>query len=89
MTITRARTQNHHWTDEEREIIRRDYRGNTKSVRELAGKIGASFFGVKGQIQKMGLSLIKKHTWTPQEEDYLREIRDGQTSKTDGRLLPP
>ncbi len=69
----RSRTGNHIWTDDERDIIRRDYKGTRESVQVLSGKIGASFYGVKGQIQKMGLSLVKKHTWTPREEEYLRE----------------
>lgn len=66
---------NHRWTEEERQIVRRDYRGNRESVRSLAERLDVSFFGVRGQIAKMGISFRPdRRSWTPEEDEQLREL---------------
>lgn len=64
----------HKWTDEEREIVRRDYRGNRQSAEAIAVHLGVSYYGVKGQVQKMGISFQDRHFWTPEQDDMLREL---------------
>lgn len=66
---------NHRWTEEERQIVRRDYRGTHESAWAIAEKLGVSFFGVKGQVQKMGISFRPdRRLWTPEEEEQLRDL---------------
>lgn len=71
----------HAWTDEERAIIRRDYKHSRESCRHLAHylssftgeKITAN--GVKGQVQLMGIAKSNdRHPWTPEEDAKLREL---------------
>lgn len=65
----------HKWTEEERQIVRRDYRGTNRSAQQIADTLGVSFYGVKGQIEKMGISFRPdmRH-WTPKEEEHLAEL---------------
>jgi len=65
----------HKWTEEERQIVRRDYQGTNASAQQLTGKLGVSLNAVKGQAQKMGISFrpdMKR--WTPKEEEELVEL---------------
>jgi len=65
----------HKWTDEERQIVRRDYRGTHQSAQQIADNLSVSFCGVKGQVQRMGISFrpdIKY--WTLEEEERLAEL---------------
>ena len=65
----------HIWTDDERDIIRRDYRHTRKSSQELAKSLGTTEFGVKGQITSMGLGRRDdRHPWTPEEKERLAEL---------------
>ena len=48
--------QNHKWADDERNIIRRDYRHTRKSRQELAARLGVTEFAVAGQIANMGIA---------------------------------
>ena len=65
---------NHTWTDEEREIVRRDYKGSRKSAEEIASRLGVSRYGVIGQAQKMGLMVQKSPPWTERELSLLEEL---------------
>ena len=38
----------HQWTDEEREIVRRDYKGTNASSQAIAARIGVTMCAVKG-----------------------------------------
>ena len=49
-------TQNHTWTDDERDIIRRDYKHTRKSRQELTARLGVTEYGVAGQISSMGIA---------------------------------
>ena len=65
----------HKWTDEERLIVRRDYRGTNASAQQIAQRLGVSFYGVKGLIQKMGISFRPDmRRWTGKEEELLAEL---------------
>lgn len=70
----RARA-NHEWTDEERDIIRRDYTHTRQSRRELAYRLNVTEFGVAGQIAIMGISKRDdRRRWTTEEEERLAEL---------------
>ena len=65
----------HKWTQEEHEIVRRDYQGTHQSRREIAAKLGVTEFAVAGQIAKLGIANSSgRRPWTPQEDLELREL---------------
>jgi len=66
---------NHKWTDEERDIIRRDYRHTRESRRELAARLGVTEYGVAGQIAIMGIAKSDdRHPWSPEEKEKLANL---------------
>ena len=67
--------QNHRWTDDERDFIRRHYKHTHKSRRKLAAQLGVTEYGVAGQISKMGIAKSDdRHPWTPREKEELAEL---------------
>ncbi len=67
--------QNHKWTDDERDIIRRDYKHTRRSCQELAARLAVTEFAVKGQISNMGIAKSDdRHSWTPQEKEKLAKL---------------
>jgi hypothetical protein len=64
----------HQWTDEERAIVRRDYKGTNASAAEIAARLGVSLWGVKGQAAKLGILQQKSPPWTPEEVEQLKEL---------------
>ena len=69
------RKTNHQWTDEEREIVRRDYRQNCASKRELANRLGMTEPQVAYQIARMGLrKRSDRRPWTPEENSRLLDL---------------
>lgn len=65
--------QLHRWTEQERGIVRRDYDGTNQSASEIANKLGVTTYGVKGQVQRMGLAINKSKSWSPKEKERLAE----------------
>jgi len=63
----------HYWTEEERDIVRREYDGHNASAQRIASKLRVTFCAVKGQVQKMGLAVDKSSRWTDEELELLRE----------------
>jgi len=65
----------HNWTDEEREIVRRDYRHTHACRREIASKLGVTENAVAGQIARMGIGKRSdRRYWIDREDEIL--IRD-------------
>lgn len=70
----------HKWTEDERDIVRREYDGTNQTARLIAAKIAYSagervtFNAVKGQVQKLGLAIDKSRRWTPEEIEILQEM---------------
>jgi len=63
------------WTDDERDIIRRDYKHTSKSCQELAARLGVTEYGVKGQVSNMGIAKSDdRRSWTPQEKERLGKL---------------
>ncbi|MBA7690175.1 hypothetical protein ES703_98699 [subsurface metagenome] len=66
---------NHDWTDDERDIIRRDYRHTRASAQEIANRLGVTKNAVAGQIAAMGLAKSDdRHPWSPREKEKLTEL---------------
>ena len=74
MRYRRQQKTNHKWTDEEREIVRRDYRGTIASADAIATHLGVTRFAVKGQAAKMGILRQKSPRWKPNELKLLEEM---------------
>ena len=84
--------QTHQWTENELEVVRRDYEGNTASAQRIADKLGVSLFAVKGQIQKLGVAKITdRQRWDPSQDERLRELLETypptQVAKRMGRSI--
>ena len=65
----------HRWTDEDREIIRRDYAHTLASAEAIALKLGVSVYALKGQVAALG---IAKRTnwqpWAPEDDRRLKRL---------------
>ena len=86
--------KNHKWNDEERAILRRDYKHTTASAQQLAeylsrqtgGKI--TEFAVKGQVSIMGIAKSDdRHPWTPKEEAKLMELIPSYCPRAVARMM--
>ena len=64
----------HKWIDEERAIVRRDYKGTNASSQKIADGLGVTLSAVKGQAAKLGIMRQKNPPWTKQELDQLEEL---------------
>ena len=86
------RKTNHRWTDEEREIIRRDCQQTSASRRELANRLGVTEPQVAHQIATMGLGKRSdRRPWTPEENsrllDLIQQKSTGQIAKSMKRTV--
>jgi len=80
--------QNHKWTDEEREIIRSDYKHTHKSRQELASRLGVTQYAVAGQIAYMGVARRDdRHLWTPEEKERLADLLQRYCPRRVARLM--
>lgn len=73
MSHKRQKSTNHKWTDKDKEIVRRDYKGTNASAQAIADHLGVTRCGVKGQAQKMGIMQQKSPNWTQEEYHILKE----------------
>ena len=69
----------HSWTDEEREIVRREYAGTNASASRIAAMLSrpgdhVTKWAVKGQVQKLGLARIKSRAWSSKEDEKLADL---------------
>ncbi len=62
------------WTEDELEAVRLGYRGTITSARNIASVLGRTPFGVKGQVQKLGVTRTKPRNWTADEDEQLIEL---------------
>jgi len=72
--IKGGKAHKHYWTEEEQEIVRRDYNGKNQSADEIAQRLGVTRCAVKGQVQKLGLAMQKSPRWTQEELKHLAEL---------------
>lgn len=64
----------HKWTEDEREIVRRDYKGTNASAQQIADRLGVSLWAVKGQASILGILQPKSPPWSRKELDHLEEL---------------
>ena len=64
----------HKWTEEERDIVRREYNGSNSSGKRIASILGVTLYGVKGQVQILGIAQQKSPPWSDKELDNLVEL---------------
>jgi hypothetical protein len=65
----------HRWTEEEREILRRDYRHNRQSAIEIGNRLGIDPDGVKAQASYLGIAKRTDHNpWTPEDKEKLARL---------------
>lgn len=70
----------HKWTDEEMDIVRRDYRGTNASADDIANRLSVmtgeriTLCAVKGQVQKLAIAKVHRQHWTPAEDKRLGEL---------------
>jgi hypothetical protein len=69
-----SKLPNHKWTEEEREIVRREYKGNNRSADIIGTQLGVTKYAVKGQAAKMGILMPKSPPWTEKEIESLEEM---------------
>ena len=78
--IKGGNSHKHKWTDEERDIVRRDYDGHNHTAHLIALKLSyitgdrITFNAVKGQAAKMGILRNKSPDWTDKETELLQEM---------------
>jgi len=78
----------HIWTDEEDEIVRRDYRGNRHSAELIAVKLGVTTNAVKGQITKLGIALnTNRQCWDSKQDARLRELMGRYAAITIAKMM--
>lgn len=66
--------KNHKWTDDEREIVRRDYKGTNASSQKIADRLGVTLFAVNGIASKLGIMRQKSPPWTAKELERLEQL---------------
>jgi hypothetical protein len=69
----------HHWTDDEREIVRRDYQGTRESAQAIAARLGQGITWLAVRAQAGFLSVARRsdyrrRDWTAAEDDLLWEL---------------
>ena len=77
----------HKWTDEEREIVRRDYKGTNASAQIIAEHLGVTRCAVKGQAVALGILRQKGPPWTPKEVERLEELIHRYSVRTVAKML--
>ncbi|MFH1859806.1 MAG: helix-turn-helix domain-containing protein [bacterium] len=83
----------HKWTEEEREIVRRDYDGHNKTSEIIAQKLTLvagdriTLYAVKGQAACMGIMQNKSPDWTEKEINILRDMINEYAPLTIARKL--
>ena len=80
--------QTHRWTDDERDIIRRDYQHTRASMLSLAKKLGVSPLAVRGQVQNMGICRSgDRQQWTAKQEEQLAELIPKYSMRKIARIM--
>ena len=65
----------HKWVDEERDIVRRDYRGTNASAAIIGAMLGVTLCAVRGQVANMGLSKkTDRKRWDDRQDGKLVEL---------------
>jgi len=88
-----GKAHKHKWTDEEKDIVRRDYNGHNESAYRIAERLThitgerITFGAVKGQAARMGILQVKSPRWTDKEIEILAEMITQYSPETIARRL--
>lgn len=85
--MRRKSNKNHKWTEQERLEVRRDYRGTFASAEVIAAHLGVTAYGVKGQVQMMGLGKRDRRSWSPKEDIQLEKLMAQYCPRRVARLM--
>ena len=81
-------TKKHHWTEEEIDIVRRDYAHTHKSRRQIAAKLGVTEFAVAGVISKIGIAKRDdRRPWTDAEKRRLWRLMETLSTRKVAPLM--
>ena len=78
--IKGGKAHKHKWTDDERDIVHREYDGTNQKSQQIAGKLSSivgdkiTLCAVKGQASMMGIMQDKSPDWTEREVETLAEM---------------
>ena len=65
----------HHWTDEEREYVRCNYRGTKASAMEIGHQLDATWCAVRCVVAQLGIAKrTHRHRWDPRQDEILRDL---------------
>ncbi|KKM99301.1 hypothetical protein LCGC14_1149370 [marine sediment metagenome] len=94
LPYSRRSPLNHKWTDEERDIIRRDFKHTHASRLDLAQYLSEltgdriTEFAVAGQIAIMGIAKSDdRRQWTPKEDQRLRNLMHIKNYRVVARMM--
>ena len=86
--------KNHMWTDEERAIIRRDFKHSRASCEQLAEYLSRligekiTAFAVRGQVTCMGIAKSDdRHPWSSKEDAKLMELMPTFCPRTVAKIM--
>ena len=78
----------HRWTQEEEDIVRREYEGTRASKQRIAAKIGVTEHAVSGRISRLGLAKRSdRYRWDPKDDDLIRAFLPTMTVDKLAKLL--
>ena len=63
-----------HWTQEELDLMRREYQHTRQSRRNLARRLGSSESAIGRQLAIMGVTKSSQRSWTHQEDQQLLDL---------------
>lgn len=85
LTTDQGRAPNaepHEWSQEEIDILRREYQGTSASKEEIAKALGLTPAQIHYQVQRLGLAKTNdRRRWTKEEDERLKDLM-GRTSPT-------
>lgn len=82
LVVLKEKNKPHKWTDEELSLVRCDYQGTRLSARDLAQRLGISYWQVHFALEGMGLShRWNERYWAAREDKYLTNNYDKLTTK--------
>ncbi len=76
------------WTDEERDIIRQEYKGTAQSQEAIAKALGRGRYTVRNEIYRMGLARsTDRRKWTKEEDERLADLAHRYAPQTVARKM--
>jgi hypothetical protein len=64
----------HRWSEDDLEVVRRDYEGTRRSCEAIGAKLGVSSDAVYEQVQALGLASPQRMPWSREDIERLQEL---------------